>query len=110
MIELRLKKLLQTPGVGVCSCGTDPGVNLVAQSLSPQTNPNNALGSDPDLLHLKRSNREVLIACACGVFVSKLLVLFFQCLMLSSTTVVLLKCQLFSAKGNISLIMLLLCC
>lgn len=44
-------------------------MNLLAQSLSPQTNQNNALGSDPGLLHLKRSNREVLIGCACGVFV-----------------------------------------
>lgn len=99
MIELRrLKKLLQTPGVGVCSCGTDPEENLLAQSLSPQTN-QNTLGSDPDLLHLKRNNREVLIGFACGVFVFKLLVLFFQCLMLSSTTILLLKCQQFQQKA-----------
>lgn len=103
----RLKNLLQTLGAGVCGCGTGPGVNPMAQSLSPRANHNNALWSDPGLLHPKRNNREVLISCACGVFVLKLLVLFFQCLMLSSTTILLVKCQLFSAKGNISLIM---CC
>lgn len=89
MTELRrLKKLLQTPGVGVCSCGTEPGVNPMAQSLlSPGTNHYSALGSDSGLFHLKRNSKEVLIDCACGVFVFKLLVLFFQCLMLSSTTI-----------------------
>lgn len=63
------------------------------------------LGSDPGSLHLKRSNREVLISCSCGIFLLNLLVLFFQCLMLSSTTILLIKCQRFSAKGSISLIM-----
>lgn len=38
----------------------------MAQSLSPQTNQNSALGSDPDVLHLKTNNREVLMAVPLG--------------------------------------------
>jgi len=102
-----LNTLLQAHEVGVCSRGTEVGMQPAALSVSPRTNRNSALGSDPGSLLPKRNNREVLISCSCGVFLLNFLVLFSQCLMLCSTTIWLTKCQRLSAKGNVSLIV---CC
>lgn len=99
-----LKRLLQAHGVGVCSHGAELGTQPAALSLSPRTNHNNVW----DLILARSIPRGTTERCwsavAAGYFLLNLLVLFFQCLMLSSTTILLTKCQHFSAKGNISLI------